>query len=258
MQIVDTHCHLHFDDFGDSLQEVYQNALNAGVTRLVTVGTTLADSRQAVKLAGKSEKVWAAVGVHPHEAEDYLASRDSSLALEKLLAAPKVVAIGEIGLDFYKNHSPKIHQEKALRSQIELALPLGLPFIFHVRDAWSDFWRIYDDYKSITGVIHSFSSGPKQLDAALERGLYVGLNGIMTFTKDEAQLQAARRAPLERLMLETDAPFLTPEPYRGQQCEPKHTVATARFLSKLRSESLQELTGTTTTNAIKVFKLDEK
>jgi TatD DNase family protein len=130
-----------------------------------------------------------------------------------------------------------------------------LPFIFHVRDGWSDFWQIFDDYKVLTGVIHSFSSGVKQLDAALNRGLYVGLNGIMTFTKDQAQLEAAKQVPSDRLLLETDAPFLAPVPFRGQACKPSHVIATAEFLAGLRQENIGDLAAVTTANARKLFKL---
>jgi TatD DNase family protein len=130
-----------------------------------------------------------------------------------------------------------------------------LPIIFHVRDAWKDFWRIMDDYGDVKGVVHSFSSGTKQMDRALERGFYIGLNGIMTFTRDHAQLDAAKRLPMESLLLETDAPFLTPEPFRGQICEPKHTAATAKFLAKLRDEPLEKLAAATTKNARDLFGL---
>ena len=138
---------------------------------------------------------------------------------------------------------------------METALPTELPFIFHVRDAWNDFWPTFDDYKGLKGVIHSFSSGVKQLEAALSRDLYIGLNGIMTFTKDQAQLEAARQVPLDRLILETDAPFLTPAPFRGQVCEPKYVIATAEFLANLRGESIEELSRATTINALKLFGL---
>jgi TatD DNase family protein len=173
----------------------------------------------------------------------------------KVISNPKVVAAGEMGLDYYKSETPRDVQQKVLRAQIEAALPAHKPFIFHVRDAWSDFWRIYDEYAGLQGVIHSFSSGTKQLDAALSRGLYVGLNGIMTFTKDHAQLDAAKKVPLDKLLLETDAPFLTPEPFRGEVCEPKHVAATAEFLSKLRKEPLQDIATATTQNARKLFRI---
>lgn len=255
MEFVDTHCHLHFENFGTGQEEAYEQSLAAGVNRMICVGTTLADSHAALEFAIDKAGVWAAAGVHPHEAEEFLNDPGRKAKLTQLLAMPKTVAIGETGLDFYKNYSPKEVQEKALRTQIETGLPTGLPFIFHVRDAWSDFWRIFDDYKNLSGVVHSFSSGTKQLEAALSRGLYIGLNGIMTFTKDQAQLEAARQVPAAKLLLETDAPFLTPAPFRGQICEPKHVVATAEFLANLKDESIEELSRSTTDNAVRLFGL---
>lgn len=255
MEIVDTHCHLYFDQLKPRLDEVVASARAASVTRMVCVGTTLDESAQAAEIAASCDGVWASIGVHPHAAQDFLDNSGRLAEMDGLLARPKVVAVGEIGLDYYKSQTPKAVQEKALREQIEAGSPSGLPFIFHVRDAWSDFWRIFDGYKNLAGVIHSFSSGVKQLDAALERGLYVGLNGIMTFTKDQAQLEAARRVPASRLLLETDAPFLTPEPFRGLACEPKHTVATADFLAGLRDEPVRELAKSSTDNALRLFKL---
>jgi TatD DNase family protein len=255
MNLVDTHCHLQFDKYSSDREAVYNRALSAGVTYILAVGTTLEDSCRAVMLAQSTDRVWAAAGTHPHEAEVFLEDPKSNEVLIKLLRQPKVVAIGEIGLDYYKNYTPKETQLKALRQQIETGLPSGLPFTFHVRDAWNDFWQVFDEYKGLQGVIHSFSSGPKQLNAALERGLYVGLNGIMTFTRDEAQLEAARQVPKDRLVLETDAPFLAPAPKRDEQCEPRHVKQVAEFLAELRNESLAELAEYTTKNAIKVLNL---
>jgi TatD DNase family protein len=255
MQFADTHSHLHFDSFGSSRQAVYESALAAGVSRIICVGTALDDSLKAAGYAAKTDGIWAAAGVHPHEAAEYLDDKQGPARLAEILKMPKVVATGEIGLDYYKSATPKDIQEKALRSQLEAGLEAGKPFSFHVRDAFSDFWRIVDDYSDVKGVVHSFSSGRKQLDAALSRGFYIGLNGIMTFTRDQAQLEAARRLPLERLLLETDAPFLTPEPFRGQVCEPKYTVATAEFLARLRDEPLEQLAAASTKNAIELFGL---
>ena len=256
MELVDTHCHLFFEQLQDNLEEVIQNARGAHVARTISVGTTLADSQTSVQIAAKYDNVWAAVGVHPHEAAEFLNDPIHNAKLSRLLSQPKAVAVGEIGLDYYKNYSPKEVQEKALRKQIEIGLSSELPFIFHVRDAWSDFWRIFDGYQDLRGVVHSFSSGVKQLEAALSRGLYIGLNGIMTFTKDQAQLEAARQVPLDKLVLETDAPFLTPAPFRGRVCEPKHTLATAEFLADLRDESIEQLSKATTDNAVRLFNLN--
>jgi TatD DNase family protein len=142
-----------------------------------------------------------------------------------------------------------------LRCQIELGLPTGRPFVFHVRDAWQDFWPVLDSYPNIKGIIHSFSTSVKHLEEAIKRDLYIGLNGIMTFTKDEAQLEAARQVPLSHLVLETDAPFLAPAPFRGQTCEPKHIKTIAEFLANLRGEKLADLAAATTANAEKALEL---
>lgn len=255
MEFVDTHCHLYFDKLKSRLGDVVKNAESAGVKKMICVGTSLSESEEAIQIAADYQNVWTAVGAHPHEAREFLDDKKHQARIAELLSKPKVVAIGEIGLDYYKSQTPKDVQTKALRQQIEAGLLSGLPFIFHVRDAFSDFWRIFDEYSNLTGVIHSFSSGRKQLDAALERGLYIGLNGIMTFTKDQAQLEAARRVPLNRLLLETDAPFLAPAAVRGQVCEPKHTAITAEFLAGLRGGPIEEIATATTKNAVKLFDL---
>ncbi|HET9721717.1 MAG TPA: TatD family hydrolase [Candidatus Saccharimonadales bacterium] len=255
MELVDSHCHLQFEKLASDLDGVLSRAGAAGVNRMICVGTDLEDSRQSAEIAAKFDNVWAAVGVHPHEATKFLKDPQSPKILNKLSILPKVVAIGEVGLDYYKSQTPPDVQQEALRAQVEAGLPTGLPFIFHVRDAWTDFWRIFDEHEGLRGVIHSFSSGRKQLDAALNRGLYIGLNGIMTFTRDEAQLESARRVPLERLLIETDAPFLGPAPERPSICEPRHVAVTAEFLAELRGESLEDLAKTSTTNAIKLFGL---
>jgi TatD DNase family protein len=254
MELVDTHCHLQFDKLTENIDDVMKGAAEAGVARMICVGTSVDDSRTAIEYASKYDNVWAAVGAHPHDGKHFDYKNDPD-KLRDLAAEDKVVAFGEIGLDFYKDYSPRDEQEKLFRCQLEVGLAAGLPIIFHVRDAWKDFWRIMGDYNHVKGVVHSFSSGTKQMDRALERGFYIGLNGIMTFTRDHAQLDAARHLPLERLLLETDAPFLTPEPFRGQVCEPKHTAATAGFLAKLRDEPLDELAAATTKNAKELFGL---
>jgi len=254
MELVDTHCHLQFDKLAENIDDVMKGAAEAGVTRMICVGTSVEDSQEAINFAVKYENVWAAVGAHPHDGKHFDYKNDPA-KLKNLASQDKVVAFGEIGLDFYKDYSPRDEQEKLFRCQLEVGLEAGLPIIFHVRDAWKDFWRIMGDYSHVKGVIHSFSSGTRQMDAALERGFYIGLNGIMTFTRDHAQLDAAKHLPLGRLLLETDAPFLTPEPFRGRVCEPKHTVATAEFLAKLRDEPLEKLAEATTKNAAELFGL---
>lgn len=269
-QLVDTHCHIHEavsaagdDEFVQqkwakggftSPDVLIREAAQAGVGQLLCVGTTLRDSQMAVELAGKQPNCYASVGIHPHEAKDHL-EKEVQASFAALATEKKVVAIGEIGLDYYYNHSPKADQIKILEFQLDLAVKHGLPCIFHVREAFSDFWAVYDQYKGLPGVIHSFSSNTHDLEDILSRGLYVGLNGIMTFTKDPKQLEAARAVPLDRLLLETDAPFLTPAPHRGTICQPKHMVSTAEFLADLRGESLESVAQATTNNARRLFGL---
>ncbi|MBX4188616.1 TatD family hydrolase [Candidatus Saccharibacteria bacterium] len=254
MEFVDTHCHLQFPKLAGNIDGVMDRALAAGVSRMICVGTSLEDSRQAVEYAARFENVWAAVGAHPHDGKEFDYETGGQI-LAELAGQPKVVAIGEIGLDFYKDYSPRDEQEKLFRLQLEAGQPSGLPFIFHVRDAWRDFWRIMEDYKDINAVVHSFTAGQKQLDKILEKGWFVGLNGITTFTRDHAQLDAIKQVPLTSMMLETDAPFLTPAPDRDETCEPRHVRATAEFLAGLRSEPLEELSKASTENAIGLFGL---
>ena len=259
MEFIDTHCHLQFDKFRGRENEILTDAAMAGVKRLICPGTTLEDSQRAVQLAEEKDRVWAAAGVHPHHAGSLLADKNAAKKLKKIATVPRVVAIGETGLDYYRTVSAKEDQRAALRVQIETGLEVNLPFIFHVRDAWEDFWKIYDSCKNIgqiKGVVHSFSSLGRHLDEILARGLYVGLNGIMTFTKEHNQLEAARAVPANRLLLETDAPFLTPAPFRNEVCEPKHLAATADFLAELRGESLEELAKVTNSNAAELFGID--
>ncbi len=272
MEFVDTHCHIQeasTETGGDEFMRrkwaeagfsdpsaLIANAAAAGVTRLICVGCTLQDSQLAAKLAAKDQHCWASVGIHPHEAKDHL-DKASQIAFEELLKLPKIVAIGECGLDYFYAHSPKADQLKVLEFQLQLAQDHDLPLILHIREAFDDFWPLFDRFKGLRGVVHSFSAHLPQLEQALSRNLYIGLNGIMTFTKDAQQLEAAKQVPLNRLLLETDAPFLTPSPYRGRICEPKHVVLTAEFLADLRGESLSDLASATTLNASTLFKLKE-
>jgi TatD DNase family protein len=254
MQLTDTHCHIHSADYGLDADEVIAAASKAGVTRLLCVGTDLGDSQKAVEFVQNRQNCWATIGLHPHEASRYADDESARESFTSLINHPKVVAVGECGLDYYQ-HSPKPDQQKTLRFQLELALEHKLPLIFHVREAFADFWPIFDEYEGIKGVVHSFSAGQEEMDEVLRRDLYVGLNGIMTFTKDDKQLAAAKNVPLQKLLLETDAPYLTPVPYRGTICKPEHVKVTAEFLADLRGESPSDLATATTNNAKQLFRL---
>ena len=255
MELVDTHCHIHFPDYQLDADEVREEATKEGVTVLFCVGCTLTDSQEAIEYAQRHDNVWASIGLHPHEGSVYVKDHESLQVFRDLADKPKVIAIGECGLDYYYEHSSREDQKKLLRFQLDLASEHNLPLIFHVRDAYDDFWSIFDEYSGLTGVIHSFTATTKEVEQILSRGLYIGLNGIMTFTKDEKQLEAAKAIPLEHLLLETDAPFLTPVPFRGTICQPKHVKVTAEFLGGLRGESLETLAAATTANAKRLFKI---
>ncbi|MCA9323956.1 TatD family hydrolase [Candidatus Saccharibacteria bacterium] len=274
MKFVDTHCHIHDSEFvtnyDKTQDELLADARAAGVEQCVCVGTDVKSSLEAVRFARSKKDCYASLALHPHEAADRdseeLASQVSSF--RKLLDENDgtIVAIGECGLDYYYHPADEVRQkQKALFGHhIELALEYQLPLIFHIRNAqkrdksaigqaFEDFFRIIDTFENISGVVHSFSAAPAELKGCLDRGLYVGLNGIMTFSKQTDQLLAAKMVPLENMVLETDAPFLTPAPFRGKMCEPKHVRVTAEFLSDLRGESLEDVAEATTRNAQKLF-----
>lgn len=273
MQFTDTHCHIHESgvaEAGDDAtrqrweklgnlppQELSTRAQAQGVQTLLCVGCSLDDSQRAVTFAQQQSGVWAAIGLHPHEAKRYANDQVALQEFATLATESKVVAIGECGLDYFYHKRPAPEQEKILRFQITLALQHNLPMVFHIREAFEDFWPIFDSYTGIRGVVHSFSATPKDLAEILKRNLYVGLNGIMTFTKDTTQLAAAKAVPIDRLLLETDAPFLTPEPYRGTICEPKHVRNVAEFLATLRDEPLEAVAEATTRNAQTLFDFKE-
>lgn len=251
----DTHSHVHFAEAFTDLAEVLQRAADAGVERIINVGVDPADSRAALRLTKHKTgpvALYATAGLHPHEA----AQGDPALDLIHDMAED-VVAIGECGLDYFKNHATKLEQDHALRSQLDIALEHNLPVVFHVRDAWDDFFVTLKDYPKIRGVIHSFTGGEAEVDRALshDKPLYFGINGIMTFTKEDSQLQAARMIPLERILLETDCPYLTPTPHRGKRNEPSYVPLIAEFMAGLRGIEVTELGVKTTDNAEKLFAL---
>lgn len=250
--LIDTHAHIHFDEFRDDLDDLLERSHAAGVDKIITVGCNDTDSAQAVAVARAYENLWCAVGLHPHDADRGYEALEE---VDRLARLEKVVAIGECGLDNFRSETTPEDQERALRFQIELGLELNLPMIFHVRDAFPQFFNILDEYQGegVRGLVHCFTAGVPELEGSLERGLSIALNGIMTFTKDHKQLDAAKRVPLDRLVLETDCPFLAPVPMRGKRNEPAHIALTAKFLAELRGESLEDLEAATSANAEKLF-----
>ena len=263
LRFIDTHCHIHDSEFaekfGGDVTAVLFRARAEGVDTCICIGTDAKSSLEAVAFARTEANVYATLALHPHEVALHTESEiDEQFAvLEEILAEGTggIVGIGECGLDYFYHEEEliKTRQRSLLRRHIELALRYDLPLSFHIRDAFDDFFKICDEFKGLRGVVHSFSAGTNELEGVLSRGLYVGLNGIMTFSKQTDQLEAARMVPLEKMVLETDAPFLTPAPFRGTMCEPKHLRTTASYLAELRGEDLEVLARETTRNATQLF-----
>jgi TatD DNase family protein len=251
LAMTDTHCHIHSQDYKLDPDQVIEEARAVGVSRLVCVGTSAQDSQLAVNFVQEREECFASVAQHPHEAK--LLDEKQQKIINQLAEHKKVIAIGECGLDYYYSHSSKEDQEKSLIWHFELAKQHKLPMLFHIRDAFDDFWRIYDQFPNTLGVVHSFSAGGIELKQTIERGLYVAFNGIMTFTKDQTQLEALKLAPTDRIVLETDAPFLTPTPYRGKINESKYVVEVAKFCANYRGEDYLDFVAQTEQNVSRLL-----
>jgi len=269
MTFTDTHCHIHESSYKQA-QLAWRRATDAGVNRLICVGTDQTTSAEAVKFVRKRENTWATVGLHPHDATNgasaidnlrVLLEKDKADKISKNVHVGKIVAIGECGLDYFYNNSPREQQIAMFEPQLQLALDYDLPVSFHVRDAkitesgsvWDDFWPIFDSFKGLRGVLHSFTDNMSNMGKGLARGLYIGVNGISTFTKDESQVEMFRAIPVDRLLFETDAPFLTPHPHRGKVNEPAFITHVAQHVANLRSISLEELSRATERNATHLF-----
>jgi TatD DNase family protein len=247
--LVDTHCHIHEPSYPLDVTEVLARAKQADVGKMICVGTSEQSSRQAVDFAAKHDDVFASIGVHPHD------TKAGWEKITELAGVEKLVAVGEIGLDYFYTHGPRDIQIQALEGQIDLALRHNLPVIFHVRDAFDDFWPIFDNFHGIRGELHSFTDTKLHMEEALKRGLYIGANGISTFTKDPAQQKMFTSIPLDKLLLETDAPFLTPAPFRGKVNEPAFVGVIAEHHAKIRGLSAAEIAASTTANAHALFAL---
>lgn len=265
---IDTHCHIQSagQTVGErstqemwakagngSVDEIVARAHESGVFKMICVGCDVDDSELAIECVKSRENLYASIGIHPHEAMKFVNHKEVLDRFAGLVAAPKVVAVGECGLDYFYEHSPREEQIKILEFQLDLAKKHDLPLIFHVREAFDDFWPILDNFEGVRGVLHSFTDNDVNMQKAVQRGLYIGVNGIATFAKQPEQLSVYKTIPLERLLLETDAPFLTPVPLRGTICEPKHVVLTAEFLSSLRGDTVAEISEATTRNAEELF-----
>lgn len=255
--LIDTHCHLDFDYSPKTADDLVREAGEAGVSHLVTIGTEMASLPKVQAISERFENVFHTVGVHPHDAKDV---RDDDLdTLAQAASHPKCRAIGEIGADYHYDNSPRDVQIARLNDQLEVALRAGLPVVIHARDAEPDLVQALGAYAArvptgrTPGVIHCFTGTTPFGQACIEMGFYISLSGILTFKKSQDLQESARAFPLDRLLVETDSPFLAPVPLRGKKCEPAMVRHTAAKLAELKGVSFEEVAAVTTGNAKKVF-----
>jgi TatD DNase family protein len=252
MELIDTHCHLTFEQFGGNVEQVIQRSREENVTGWITVGTDIKDSAKAVELTGGFENMYAAVAIHPHEAKT--ATADILKELRELARHNKVVAIGETGLDYHYDFSMPQQQRDCFKRHLEIAAEMNLPVIIHSREAFDETIEILSRYSSgLRGVVfHCFSGSAEQGKIVLDRGFYISFTGVVTFKNAEKTRRAAEIVPLDRLMIETDAPYMSPEPMRKQKInEPALMIHTARCLAQLKQMDLadfaQKVTATSKT-----------
>ena len=255
MKLIDSHCHPQFSQYDLDREAVLKRALNGGV-QMVCVGTDLEMSAKAIDIASQYDGVWATVGIHPNDLPENVNLADYAA----LFNQPKVVAIGEVGLDYYRTKAPQ-RQEKqraVFRQFLELAQTKNLPIIIHSRAAFADTYKLVSQSASwrtgLRAVIHSFTYTWAEAQQFLALGLYIGLNGIITFT--DQYDETVKNVPLDRILLETDAPFLAPVPYRGQRNEPAHVIEVAKKIAGLRNITIREVAQATVENTKKLFILE--
>jgi len=248
MILVDSHCHLDGVEFRDDLDAVVERARSAGVETLVAIGTGDGppDLEAGLRVAARLPNAYAPAGVHPHNAN--AASESTYPALVELLRKPKVVALGEIGLDYHYDFSPRETQRQVFARQLDIARRAGVPVIIHTREAWDDTLAVLRESLVTRGIFHCFSGGPSEAEEALALGFHLSFAGIVTFPKATAVHDSARLTPLDRMLVETDAPYLAPVPYRGKRNEPAYVLHTARRIAELRGATLEEVAAATTAN----------
>ncbi len=249
--LVDSHCHLDFPDFAAERQAVIARAKAAGVATMLTIGTRL-DQFAAVRAVADSDAaIWCSVGAHPHEAADHAELLPEQLT--RLADHPKVVGIGETGLDFHYDLSRRDIQERVFRAHIAASRATGLPLVIHAREADSEIARILEDERPPPGVLHCFSSGRGLAEAALALGFYISISGIVTFKNAEDLRAIVRDLPLDRLLVETDSPYLAPVPYRGKRNEPSYVATTAAAVATLKGLAPEALARATSANFFRLF-----
>ncbi len=252
--IVDSHCHLNYEGLKHRVPEVVKAANDAGVKILQSICTRLTEFEEIYALTQEYECVWASAGIHPHEADNHKTSVE---ALVELAARAKTIGIGETGLDYYYDNSDREAQKRSFEIHMEAASQSGLPIIIHTRDAEEDTYNMLKDFmakKPLKGLLHCFTGTADMARKCMELGFYVSISGIITFKNAEELRHVVKDVvPLDRLLVETDSPFLAPVPYRGKVCEPAYTRNTAEFIAELKGISLNELADATTQNFLRLF-----
>lgn len=247
-QWTDTHCHTQEQMVETGSDELLQRAREAGVQRFIVIGTDATTSQQAIDIAAKHDDVWATVGLHPHDATKGVHT------IAPLATSPRVVGIGECGLDYYYEHSPRDIQMPAFAEQIALAKEHDLSLVIHTRDAWEDTFNVLDsEGMPENTIIHCFSGGPDEARACLDRGAYLSFSGIVTFKNATDLRDAAKICPLDRLLVETDSPFLAPVPHRGRPNEPAHVGIVGTSIADLRGHDVVDFASITSANALRAF-----
>lgn len=252
--LIDSHCHLDFPDFGPEVEEVVARAHGAGVGLMLTISTKVSEFDRVRAVAERFPHVYCTVGIHPHEAASE--PETDTATLVEMAKHPKVVGIGETGLDYFYEHSPREAQQRNFRAHIAAARETGLPLVVHTRDADEDTAGILTEEMgkgAFPGLLHCFSSGPQLAEKALEIGLYISLSGILTFKNAVELRETAARVPLDRLLVETDAPYLAPVPKRGKRNEPSFVVHTAEKLAEVKGIGAAALAEATTANFLRLF-----
>ena len=252
--LIDSHCHLNYKGLVEDQANVLQRARDRGVTTMLNIATRESEWDDVVGTAMGAPDVWATVGIHPHEADEH-PHVDTTKLVERA-AHPRIVGIGETGLDYYYDHSDRDRQRRSFRAHIAACRETGLPLIVHTRDAEEDTLSIMREERekgAYSGVIHCFTASGAFADAAMDLGFYISLSGIVTFKSAKDLQETAKRLPLDRLLIETDSPFLAPVPHRGKPCEPAYVADTARFLAELRGESVERLAEATSANFRTLF-----
>ncbi len=255
--MIDTHAHLDFPQYDKDRDKVIEDAFSSGIQAIINIGVDLDSSLKSIELAERYKNIYATVGFHPHDASKL--SPENLKELEKLTSHPKIVAVGEIGLDFYRNLSPRDLQIKAFKEQLELAKNLNLPIVVHIRDAYKDALEILSGYgRGLRGVLHCFSGNEAQAKESLKSGYYLSFNGTLTY-KNSRSAELVSKIPLSSILVETDCPYLTPEPLRGKRNEPKLVrLVTQKIVELSSTYTFRELDETFTRNAKELFRLDSR